>query len=68
MTNARSAKPIMPPPIPPTMAPVRVAVTGVTDDEALVVDEVNEGARDTVTMAVVSWVVRGVVDVVCSKN
>jgi hypothetical protein len=50
------------------MAPVRVAVTGVTDDEALVVDEVNEGARDTVTMAVVGWVVRGVVDVVCSKN
>jgi len=37
MTNARSAKPIMPPPIPPTMAPVRVSVTGVTDGEALVV-------------------------------
>jgi hypothetical protein len=46
------------------MAPVRVAVTGLTDGEALVVDEVNEGARDTVTMAVVRWVVRGVVDVV----
>jgi hypothetical protein len=62
MRKMMSANPMIPPPTPPTIAPVWVAATGVAEDEALVVEEVAEVMKATVTMVVGCWVAKGGVD------